>query len=140
LTKGFIAFAGFSVLVSCSWFITEIIRGNGEIIREFIDYQVRLFRTGDAGHDGPFFYHLIVLLLGCFPASLIFISSYFRYSELTPFQRLNRKMLLALFWTVLIIFSVVKTKIVHYSSLCYFPLTFIAALALSGERLQPMQR
>jgi hypothetical protein len=32
-----------------------------------------------------------------------------------------------LFWVVLILFSIVKTKIVHYSSLCYFPLSFLAA-------------
>lgn len=38
--------------------------------------------------------------------------------------------MLALFWVVLILFSIVKTKIVHYSSLCYFPLTFLAALQL----------
>ena len=31
---------------------------------------------------------------------------------------------------VLIIFSIVKTKILHYSSLTYFPVTFLAALAL----------
>jgi hypothetical protein len=35
--------------------------------------------------------------------------------------------MLILFWVVLILFTIVKTKIVHYSSLCYFPLTFIAA-------------
>ena len=28
---------------------------------------------------------------------------------------------------VLVLFSLVRTKIVHYSSLCYFPLTFLAA-------------
>jgi len=33
-----------------------------------------------------------------------------------------------LFWTVLILFTIVQTKIVHYSSLCYFPLTFIATV------------
>jgi hypothetical protein len=38
--------------------------------------------------------------------------------------------MLVLFWVVLILFSIVKTKIVHYSSLCYFPLTFLAALAV----------
>jgi hypothetical protein len=31
------------------------------------------------------------------------------------------------FWVVLILFSIVETKIVHYSSLCYLPLTFMAA-------------
>jgi len=35
--------------------------------------------------------------------------------------------MIILFWVVLILFTIVKTKIVHYSSLCYFPLTFLAA-------------
>ena len=39
-----------------------------------------------------------------------------------------------LFWVVLILFTIVKTKIVHYSSLCYFPLTFIAAWSVYHAR------
>jgi hypothetical protein len=35
-----------------------------------------------------------------------------------------------LFWVVLILFSLVRTKIVHYSSMCYFPLTFLGALSI----------
>jgi hypothetical protein len=38
-----------------------------------------------------------------------------------------------LFFVVLILFSIVKTKIVHYSSMCYLPLTFLAACALYNE-------
>jgi len=32
-----------------------------------------------------------------------------------------------MFWVVIILFSIVKTKLLHYSSLAYFPLTFLAA-------------
>src|SRR5690606_14693204 len=35
-----------------------------------------------------------------------------------------------LFFVVLILFSVVKTKIIHYSSMCWLPLTYLAAVAL----------
>jgi hypothetical protein len=42
----------------------------------------------------------------------------------------HRRWMVILFWVVLILFSIVKTKIVHYSSLCYFPLTYLAALQL----------
>jgi hypothetical protein len=35
-----------------------------------------------------------------------------------------------LLWVVLILFSIVKTKIVHYSSMAYLPLSLIAALSL----------
>jgi 4-amino-4-deoxy-L-arabinose transferase-like glycosyltransferase len=96
-------------------------------INEFITYQIRLFTTEDADHGGPFFYHFVTLLVGCFPAS-IFLLSYKR-NQFTPGTapaHFTRWMWL-LFWVVLILFSIVKTKIVHYSSLCYFPLTYLAA-------------
>ncbi len=35
-----------------------------------------------------------------------------------------------LFWVVLILFSIVNTKIIHYSSLAYFPLTYLAAIVI----------
>jgi 4-amino-4-deoxy-L-arabinose transferase-like glycosyltransferase len=101
------------------WFITE-----------FISYQIRLFSTEDADHGGPFFYHFIVLLFGCFPAS-IFLFQYTRkrLADTPQTQDFTRWMWI-LFAVVLILFSIVKTKIVHYSSLCYFPLTYLAALQL----------
>jgi hypothetical protein len=37
-----------------------------------------------------------------------------------------------LFWVVLILFSIVKTKIVHYSSLCWLPLTFLGAYSIES--------
>ena len=129
-SKTFILFSLTGIFVSFSWFLFEWLSGNGHVIKEFIDYQVQLFNTGESGHDGPFFYHAVVLLLGCFPASIIFIAGYKLKNHLTPFQLLFRKFMICLFWVVLILFSIVKTKIVHYSSLCYFPVTFISALAI----------
>ncbi len=99
-------------------------------LRQFITYQVRLFSTEDADHGGPFIYHFIVLLLGCFPASVfLFQYSRKRVTDSAPAHDFTRWMWI-LFWVVLLLFSIVKTKIVHYSSLCYFPLTFLAALQL----------
>lgn len=129
-SRTYLVFMITCLLVSLSWFIGEWLNGNSDVIQEFITYQSRLFNTGDAGHDGPIYYHVLVLLLGCFPASLIFIRSYTNKQDLTHFQLLFRRFMVALFWVVLILFSIVKTKIVHYSSLCYFPLTFMAVLGL----------
>lgn len=100
-------------------------------MQEFITYQIRLFTTEDADHGGPFFYHFIVLLLGCFPAS-IFLFQYTRKrsTDNEPARDFTKWMWI-LFWVVLILFSIVKTKIVHYSSLCYFPLTYLAALKIT---------
>jgi len=138
LSKPFLIFAVTTLFVAASWFIIEWLKGNQSIITEFIDYQVRLFKTEDSDHGGPFFYHFVVLLLGCFPASLLFIASYLNYNTLTPYQKQFRKVLICLFWAVLLTFSFVQTKIVHYSSLCYFPLTFVATIGLvqNFERLK----
>ena len=99
-------------------------------VHEFISYQVRLFSTEDADHGGPFYYHFVVLLIGCFPASaFLFGYSKKKLNDSVQQQDFTRLMWI-FFWVVLILFSIVKTKIVHYSSLCYFPLTYLAALQL----------
>ena len=116
------------------WFGAAILKHGWEygswFMNEFITYQVRLFRTEDADHGGPFFYHFIVLLIGCFPAS-VFLFQFFgrRTAEPEP-SRSFTKWMWILFWVTLILFSIVNTKIVHYSSLCYFPLSYLAALKL----------
>lgn len=110
---------------TCIWFGLEIINNGWWMVNEFITYQIRLFQTEDAGHGGPFFYHFIVLLIGCFPASVFLFQPI--KSPQNDKERDFRRWMQILFWVVLLLFSIVKTKIVHYSSLCYFPLTFLAA-------------
>jgi len=118
-------------IITSFWFISEIINGGGiELFKEFIAYQIRLFTSSEAGHGEPFYYHFIVLFFGCFPISLIAIPFILKknFSDsksilVKDFYTLN----FILFWVVLILFSITTTKIVHYSSLCYFPLSFMAA-------------
>jgi hypothetical protein len=133
-----------TLVVSASWFVVEWMTGNKAVVEEFIQYQIRLFNTEDSGHSGPFLYHALVLLIGCFPVSFLFLMAYRKSKLAGEKEVLFRKMMLALFWVVLILFSLVKTKIIHYSSLCYFPLTYIAALGLTkplGEfNFKPVMR
>jgi 4-amino-4-deoxy-L-arabinose transferase-like glycosyltransferase len=110
------------------WFIALLANGQQHIISEFIVYQVRLFQTEDAGHGGPFFYHFIILLIGCFPAAAISILSMRIGKRTMETPRHFHQWMMILFWVTLLLFSIVKTKIVHYSSLCYFPLTYLAAV------------
>jgi 4-amino-4-deoxy-L-arabinose transferase-like glycosyltransferase len=125
-----LAWTGAFLFTGSLWFISEILAGRGHIIQEFIDYQIRLFNTQDAGHGGPFFYHWIVLLLGCFPASFFLVPGI--RNHFVKFQKHDRHIQaqIIMLWSVLLLFSIVKTKIVHYSSLCYFPLTFLAVDAI----------
>lgn len=123
----FFVYAAISLSLAGAWFIALALQGKGHLVLEFILYQVRLFSTEDAGHGGSFFYHWIVLLAGCFPASILAIRALRRKAGDTPFELHMLKWMRILFWVVLILFSIVKTKIIHYSSLCYFPLTYLAA-------------
>lgn len=111
------------------WFIALLLNGQQHIITEFILYQVRLFQTEDAGHGGPFFYHFIILLIGCFPAAALSILSMRIRKRTNETPRHFWLWMSILFWVTLLLFSIVKTKIVHYSSLCYFPLTYLAAVS-----------
>jgi hypothetical protein len=123
-----IAFTLLTVVFSGLWFVLILANDQGEIITNFISYQVHLFRTGDAGHEGPVYYHALVLLFGCFPASVLALPAFRSSPSSEPAQNDFRRWMLILFWVVLVLFSIVKTKIVHYSSLCYFPLTYLASL------------
>ena len=123
--KHLIIFSLAALSIGGLWFLMLDATGNRQVIEEFIAYQVRLFQTKDAGHGGPIYYHVLFLLLGCFPASFFFIA----------YQIQRRKMeknsfdlwMQILFWFTLILFSLVSTKIIHYSSLCYFPISYLAA-------------
>lgn len=126
----FLLFSLSAALVTLLWFGWETLRNGPFFVSEFVRYQWRLFSTPDAGHKGFPGYHLVVLLVGCFPASLFAIRAFTRSSALAgePTYRLDfRRWMKFLFWTVLVLFSIVQSKIVHYSSLAYFPLTFLAA-------------
>lgn len=111
------------------WFVLQILDGNYSIIQEFIVYQIRLFQTKDAGHGGFLLYHFVVVLFGVFPISFFALKSFSKkfaqkeHASIVLFMKI-------LLWVVLILFTIVKTKIVHYSSLAYFPLSFLGAYVL----------
>jgi len=97
---------------------------------EFTIRQWELFSQQDAGHGGFLGYHFVVLFVGVFPASIFMIRSMGRMPNGNSAQNDFKKWMLMLFWVVLILFTIVSTKIVHYSSLAYFPMAFLAALVV----------
>ena len=103
------------------------------VLYDFFAYQLDLFLNPVAGHGQPWYYHPMVVLVGCFPASIFALKAFFHSTPgQTNEQLLFKRVMQVLFWVVLILFSIVKTKIVHYSSLCYLPLTFLAAYYTNG--------
>lgn len=127
-----------ALMVSATWFGFEVYKNGPTFLIEFILYQIDLFKNPVAGHGQPFWYHPVVLFLGCFPISIFALKTLFskKYFIDNPIQIAFITWNKVLFWVVLILFSLVKTKIVHYSSACYLPLTFMAAHSIYGYMYQ----
>ncbi len=143
--------------LTAGWMLAIIWESGWATFIAFLEYLYRLGATSEADHGQPFYYHFVVVLIGCFPISVLglpYVSRIFN-----PLLRKIKKnpqevthpaplptpdcsgrssvltahyvtVMLCLFWVVMIVFSIVKTKIVHYSSMTYFPLSFLGALWL----------
>ena len=128
--KHFALFSVTALFVTSLWFGVETLKNGTWFLNTFIDYNLRLAKTQDAGHGGFWGYHFVVILFGCFPASIFALRSLYKgynfYNEKVDFTRWMK----VLFWVVIVLFSLVQSKIVHYSSMCYLPLTFLSAITL----------
>lgn len=128
--KGLFLFSVYAAIVSLLWFGAEIMSNGTWFMERFIQYQIRLLTTGDAGHSGPIYYHVVVLLIGCFPASVLLFSGIGKKTEMNEAGNGMKLWMIILLAIVVIIFSIVKTKILHYSSLAYYPITYLAAVGM----------
>lgn len=121
--KYIIGFTLAFLLAAASWFGFDMLQNGTVVFERFIQYQIELFSQPVAGHEQPFYYHFVVVLIGCFPMSVLAIASFWQKEKTTLDFSLWMK---CLFWVVIILFSIVTTKIAHYSSMTYLPLSFLA--------------
>ena len=130
-----------ALLTTMLWFGPDIILHGTWFVKTFIEYQIRLFSTPDAGHGGFFGYHFFVLLLGVFPASFLAIRGLIYRKEIRKKNKtlIFNRLMSATFWVVLILFTIIRTKIVHYSSMAYFPLTYYAGFAVAKVFKNPKE-
>ncbi|MBK9151801.1 MAG: glycosyltransferase family 39 protein [Saprospiraceae bacterium] len=120
-----------TLLVSALWYGPETIQNGPVFLKEFIIRQIEIFTTNDAGHGQPFYYHFVVLLIGCFPVSIIALSNIFgKRNSFIENSDQFRTWMLSTLAVVLTVFSISTTKIVHYSSMAYYPLSYLAALEI----------
>jgi 4-amino-4-deoxy-L-arabinose transferase-like glycosyltransferase len=133
-----ILFLIIATAVTCTWYGYETIKNGPWFITEFLKYQYRLFSTHDADQKGFWGYHYVVLLIGCFPASLLAIPSFFKTNYSSRYDKDFKKWMQILFWVVTILFTIVQSRIIHYSSMAWFPLTFLAAYSIYKWDLKQM--
>jgi hypothetical protein len=117
-------------LVTFTWYGYETIKRGPWFINEFLKYQWRLFTTHDADQKGFFGYHYIVLLVGCFPASILAIPAFFKARYNGRYDKDFKMWMIILFWVVTVLFTIVQSRIIHYSSMAWFPVTFLAAYSI----------
>ena len=126
--KKILLFIFFFTIVSLLWFGQEILNNGFWFLKEFLAYQADLFLHPVASHGEPFYYHFVVVFIGCFPISIIALPVF--AGKKIEVQKDFLRLMKILFWTVMILFSITTTKIVHYSSLTYMPLAFMATCYL----------
>lgn len=126
----FILYTISALAVSAIWYGLEYLVNDGTFILEFIERQWTIFSTEDAGHGGFPGYHFVVVFFGCFPATAFAIQALLKKDDDDNSSKNFKSWMTILFWVVLILFTIVQSKIVHYSSMVYFPLTYLAALSL----------
>lgn len=121
-----------SIFCGGLWLGIETAINGPWFLQTFTEYQVRLLTTHDAGHKGFFGYHFVVLLLGCFPASVFaFLPVWKKFRNFEQGDQILFRLMFILLAVVLVIFSLVQSKIVHYSSLAYFPISFLASFGIN---------
>ena len=122
--RQFFYFSVSCLAITFLWYLPETINNGPDFLIGFVEYQIDLFLKPGAGHDQPIYYHFVVVLVGCFPMSVFALGNFSRTFPKDNF----RSWMKCLFWVVvLVLFTVVSTKIVHYSSMCYLPLSYLAA-------------
>lgn len=109
------------------WSYNVYLQLGSSFFESFYQYQKELVKGQFEWHTQPWFYHGIVLLLACFPASALALKYLTRKGQEDFVLESWHFLMRSTFWIVLIIFSLISTKIIHYSSLCWWPITYFGA-------------
>jgi hypothetical protein len=117
-----------NTIIAGIWFGINWLSNGPDFITAFLKYQAELLTKSVAGHKGFPGYHLVVSLFGVFPASLLAIAAFRRkVADEAADQYHLRLLMIIITIVVLVLFSIVQSKIVHYSSLAYYPISFLSA-------------
>ncbi len=120
-----------SLAVATSWYVVNAMVHGIQFIEGFIEFQLLLFSKPLEGHVGPFYFHFAVAIVGLAPWTAFL---WMGRPSMIPSQHEHFRpmFIMGAGWVtfVLILFSLVTTKLPHYSASIYIPLSFIVALGL----------
>jgi 4-amino-4-deoxy-L-arabinose transferase-like glycosyltransferase len=133
----------FSITAGSFYLINYLLYGD-RYLRGFLEFQNKILTQSMESHTGPWFYHFIIVIFGFFPWSFYLL--FFKKNTIDIFKSepIRSLSIAFLVWMsfVLILFSFVQTKLPHYSSSVYIPLSFFVAyfLSLWNEEESPSER
>lgn len=133
LPPGPLALTGIlSLTIALSWFAINFLVSGPQFLAGFAAFQGMLFSQPLDSHEGPFFYHFIVALLGLFPWTPLLLLYFNREVRMAVVHKERDLVFFCLGWIlfVLILFSFVRTKLPHYSASMYIPQTLLILIAL----------
>ncbi|MBE7440236.1 MAG: glycosyltransferase family 39 protein [Spirochaetales bacterium] len=121
-----------SLAIALSWFVINYLISGPQFLEGFAAFQGMLFSQPLDSHEGPFFYHFIVALVGLFPWTPLLLLYTHQDIRTAVMQKERDLVYFCLGWIlfVLILFSFVTTKLPHYSASMYIPQTLLILLAL----------
>jgi uncharacterized protein (TIGR03663 family) len=117
--------------VATPWWIAETVIHGGAFLSGLLgQYMIGIYSTTFQKHSGPFYFYIIVLLVGMIPWSVHTIYGLFRAIK----KEERDQSLLFLIWTavVFVIFSTAQTKVPGYILPIFPPLSIITAKSLKG--------
>ena len=116
-----------ALAVPASWLVSSALSGS-DFFLDSLQFQIKIIFNSLQDHRGPFYYHFIALLFCFFPWTVFLFL--IRRKTLSFAPLLKKSFPLLAFWVVfvLLIFSIVKTKLPHYTASIYFPFSLLVAL------------
>jgi 4-amino-4-deoxy-L-arabinose transferase-like glycosyltransferase/membrane-associated phospholipid phosphatase len=107
-------------LVALPWYAVESWITKNEFLEVFfLKHNVQRYLSVNSGHSGPWYYYLVVILIGFFPWSVLLpasIKSASKQRGIEAGESLDSVPLFLLLWitVVLVVFSLARTKLPNY--------------------------
>jgi len=126
----FVKYIFWVLIVVGVWVVVEYKWHGTNYLEAFYHYQLADIDITKASLTRKMAIPILVLLLGCFPASAICFNSLRPKTYESTIQKIFRLFMICSLFLVLIIVTFVKDKLVHFTSFTYFPISFLAAYSL----------
>lgn len=128
--KNILRWTIYLILILSIWIGVEYKWHGTTYLKLVFDSQWSDLNINKASWGSRFTFQFIILFVGCFPASALFLNSFKVKSYESTIQKIFRLMMVSSLVVVLIITCLFKYKIAHYSALAYYPISYLAAYSI----------